>query len=243
MHSASKFPARLIRMLQAAIVCQLLSIVSAGSLWAGQWQSHASIRDSAREFILGSTEHQQVQVQVGQLDERLRLEPCTQPLQAYFPLYRRKLGRTTVGVRCPGPAGWKVFVPVDIKAFGAVLVAKQALPRNTVLRAADVQVVRRDLSRYGQGFYSSPEQVAGMVVKYAIGQGSVITPRGLEPRQLVSRGESVTIVAQRNGLTIRVRGEALMDGANGDTIRVRNTRSKRELEAVVIAPHTVKVKL
>ena len=182
-------------------------------------------------------------MQLGQLDARLRMQPCSRPLQAYFPLHRNKLGPTTVGVRCAGETPWKVFVPVHIRAFGEVVVAKHALPRHTVLRASDVHAVRRDLSRYDQGFYSTPQQVVGMVVKYSVGQGSAITPRALRPKQLVRRGESITIVAQRAGLTIRVKGEALMDGSNGETIRVKNSRSEREIDAIVIAPHTVKVKL
>jgi flagella basal body P-ring formation protein FlgA len=228
----------------AALALCLVLLIPAPVLSAGQWQTHDSIRQAVRQFILSTApEEYKVQVQFGQMDERLRLNHCSRALEAFMPPHRRKLGPTTVGVRCRGGQPWKIFVPVQIRAYGKVLVANHSLPRRTVLRAQDVQTVERDLSRYNQGYYTEPAEVTGMVLKYALSQGSVLTPRSLEPKQLVSRGQRVTILAQHGGLTIRVEGEALMDGINGQTIRVRNTRSDREIQATVVAAQTVKVKM
>ena len=61
--------------------------------------------------------------------------------------------------------------------------------------------------------------------------------------QLVKRGDIVTILAEIKGLTVRVNGNALTDGHRGDEIRVKNQRSKRILQAEVIGPGTVRVRL
>jgi flagella basal body P-ring formation protein FlgA len=82
-----------------------------------------------------------------------------------------------------------------------------------------------------------------MVLKRPMPSGSVFTPREVMPKRLVRRGEPVMILAQSGGMTVRVEGEALMDGHHGQMIRVQNSRSGREITAEVIAASTVRVKM
>jgi flagella basal body P-ring formation protein FlgA len=73
--------------------------------------------------------------------------------------------------------------------------------------------------------------------------GMVLTPALLKPQLLIKRGEKVTILADTGAVQVRMEGKALMDGARGQVIRVRNLSSKREVEAAVVAPGIVQVRL
>ena len=132
---------------------------------------------------------------------------------------------------------------VQVKAFGPAVISKRALPRGTIIHASDLSIATRELSRAIQGYYTSSEQIEGMELRYSLANGSIIGPKALKPRYLVKRGDIVTILAESNGLHIRVKGMALMDGFRGQSIRIKNTRSKRVLQGEVIASRTVRIKL
>lgn len=176
-------------------------------------------------------------------DPHLRLKRCSQALEAFYPSGARKLGPTTIGVRCLGSAPWQIFISVQIKVFGPAVVSKRALPRGTVMHTSDLQIAKRELSSAMHGYYSSIKEVEGMELRYSLASGNIIGPKSLKPRHLVKRGDIVTILAETNGLHIRVKGKALMNGFRGQSIRIKNTRSDRVLQGEVISPRTVRVKL
>ncbi|MFN2303459.1 MAG: flagellar basal body P-ring formation chaperone FlgA, partial [Anaerolineales bacterium] len=93
------------------------------------------------------------------------------------------------------------------------------------------------------GYFTSVDEVIGMRLRRPIRRDETLSPSNLKPRLLVKRGDIVTILAEIKGLTVRVNGNALTDGHRGDEIRVKNQRSKRILQAEVIGPGTVRVRL
>lgn len=179
--------------------------------------------------------------QISQLDPRLRLAACDRPLEVEFPSGVRQSGYTTVVTRCAGSDSWKIHVPVTIRRFAEVLVAVRNLPRGKRLAATDVRLERREISRLNRGYYRQAGDIEGRVLERGIRQGRVLNPDTVTRPRLVHRGEEVTIVARAGNLTIHVKGEALMDGTEGKRIRVRNLRSKEELEATVVGPGKVQV--
>ena len=73
--------------------------------------------------------------------------------------------------------------------------------------------------------------------------GQVLTTAHVAPPELVKRGQEVTLYAARPGLSVRMKGEALEDGAEGERIRVRNRSSKRIVEGYVEPSGAVRVAL
>jgi flagellar basal body P-ring formation protein FlgA len=49
------------------------------------------------------------------------------------------------------------------------------------------------------------------------------------------------VLLQMGSLSLSVQGRAVEEGARGDTIRVLNTTSNRQIEGVVVGPDTVAV--
>lgn len=224
-----------------AICCLLLTATSLAA--KEQLESRESIIKTTRQFIEAKLgDNYELNIQLGYLDKRLRLVKCHQPLEAFFPVRKHNLGATSVGVRCAQP-GWKVFVPVQIKAYTKIITARQSLPRGTILQNSDLRIEKREISRFRSGVFTRKSEVIGMTIKRAIASGSVLTPRLVQPRQLVKRGQSVTILAESGGLLIRVKGEALMDGHHGQSIQVKNSRSGKKFTAEVVAIQTVRVKM
>ena len=62
-----------------------------------------------------------LEVQVGQLDGRLNLNPCAK-IEPFLPAGTVLWGRTRIGLRCASQdARWQVFMPITIKAYGPAL--------------------------------------------------------------------------------------------------------------------------
>ena len=226
----------------AAIFC--LSVA-----WATPAPGNEALQDPAT--ILASVEthirqqlgkQYELQIKLGYLDNRLRLAACQHTPEAFFPPRKHTLGPTTVGVRCHRPQ-WDVYVPVEIRAFTQVAVARRPLAKDTVLGEQDVSLSKREISGFRRGVFENKQALLGMVVKRPLARGTVLTPASVEPKRLVQRGESVTILAGSGNMLIRVQGEALMDGHRGQSIRVKNGRSGQELTAEVIDTSTVRVRM
>jgi flagella basal body P-ring formation protein FlgA len=184
-----------------------------------------------------------IEFRVGHIDSRHHMIKCTHALEVNRPEHARENGNSTVKVKCNDRNAWQVYVPVRIYEYVDVLVAKHALPRGSYLQKSDVITSRKDISRLHGGYFTNLNDISDMVIKRSLRKGRVLTPGVISPPRLVKRGESVTILAKSGGLTIRVKGRALMDGKKGDRIRVKNMRSKRDLHATVVSSGTVQVNM
>ncbi|MCG5535725.1 flagellar basal body P-ring formation chaperone FlgA [Ectothiorhodospira mobilis] len=230
----------------ALILVLLLPTAGSAAENAAGIQDHETIQAAARAYLQGvARDHHgegvEVQVVAGRLDPRLRLRACGEPLQASLPPGARLMGNTTVGVRCGGPAPWRLFVPMEVRVSGEVLVTRRPLPRDTVLSGEDIRLERRALDDLHGGYLVDPQRVQGMVLRRSLQAGTVLTPQLVEPRQLVHRGQKVTLMAQNAAISVRVRGEALGDGAYGEQVRVRNLSSGRVVEGRVLSSGVVGV--
>jgi flagella basal body P-ring formation protein FlgA len=63
----------------------------------------------------------------------------------------------------------------------------------------------------------------------------------LKLQKVVKRGEQIILVAATSAMEVRMNGTALEDASVGQTIKVKNSSSKRVVEGVVQAPGIVKV--
>lgn len=215
-----------------------------GTALANKSQLIQQLTQTVKEFVVHSASPgQRVQVEMGRLDPRLRLNPCSLPLEAFESGTRRRAGRTTIGVRCAGEKPWKLYVPVTVRQFAKAVVTRRPLPRGTVITAADIQLVERELSAARNGHFTHINNVLDMVVKRNLPQDALLTPAAVKPARLIKRGNKVIILASTAGFSVRMKGEALMDGSQGQMIRVKNLRSKRTVQAEVVSRGTVKVKL
>ncbi|MGG5290886.1 flagellar basal body P-ring formation chaperone FlgA [Pseudomonas shirazensis] len=181
------------------------------------------------------------EIQVNNLDPRLRMPLCSQPLDASLESPAQPLGRVTVRVRCDSAAPWTVFVPAQVRLFREVVVMARPLKRESVVSEDDVTLRERDVGTLSQGFLGSLDQALGMKLMRPVVLDQVLTPQHLEQAELIRKGDQVVIVARSGTLSVRMPGEALSKGGFSEQIRVRNLNSKRVVKARVTGPGQVEV--
>lgn len=215
------------------------------SLLAEPVQRLETIAQAVELFLHGETTSQsgEVVIEVGRIDSRLRLGACGQLPEVFWPDgTARRLGNVTVGVRCETPA-WSMFVRARVEVQEEVLLSSRALMRGAPIGLTDVERVKQDITRLTAGYFTDPVEIEGSVLTRPIRAGTVLTPSLLKAASVVERGQRVSILADTGHLQVRMEGEALSDGALGEVIRVRNLSSRQEIEAEVIGPGLVQVRL
>ncbi len=222
----------------------LLAVVAAPAV-AQEFQSLQSIRDTVAEFAESSVDGAtgETVVTVGKLDRRLRLAECELPLEAEYPNHGKALGSVTVKVRCDGAKPWSLMVQARIQQFIDVAVAARPLGRNLVLGSGDTKLARTDISRLRGGYFATTQETHGMVVKRSVQAGTVLTSVMLKPAILIKRGEKVIIRAESGSIQVKMMGQAMQAGSRGEVIQVKNLSSKRVIEAEVVSPGVVRVRM
>ncbi len=211
---------------------------------AATHQSHNSIYQAAKEFITkhATSKHgKRPEIKMGSLDSRLKLRQCEKRLTAFLPRGGRDIGKTTVGVKCSDSKPWSLNVPVSISIYKQVLVAARQIQKGTIISENDIKLARYDLASLSHGHFEALNQGVGMKLKRRMSSGTVLTPGMLKKPQVISRGQSITILAQSGNMQVRMMGKALASGAIGERISVINTKSKKKLEGIVTGSGEVKV--
>ncbi len=199
------------------------------------------IRDSASRFVqanMAST-GQDVVIEAGKLDPRLRLPACPHALNAAMPFSGQTSHNTVVAISCEGERPWSIHVPVNVQVFRDILVTTRPLARNSALKESDISMKRTDISQLSGGYIISKDAALGLLTTRPMQMGQPLMLNMLKAATIIRRGQSITMLARQNSFEVRSTGESLMDGAVGDRIKVRNRRSKRIVEGVIAKNGTV----
>ncbi len=122
-----------------------------------------------------------------------------------------------------------------------VVVLKRPLPRQAIIRAEDLGLENRPLTRLAKDVILDPKEAIGLQTRVSLRAGAVLRKSVLERPPIIKRGSLVRIVAQGKNFTVSAIGEARQNGRLGEIIRVRNLSSKREIFAQVVDQKTVRV--
>jgi flagella basal body P-ring formation protein FlgA len=182
-----------------------------------------------------------VEVEVGRLDERLRLAPCTR-IEPQWPAGQRAWGRIRVGLRCiEGPVAWKVYLPVTVKVWGRALVAAEALPAGTRLEPRHFVTKDVDLAQ-GSALPLEPRAaVDDRLLARALPAGVPLREADLRARQWFAAGDVVRVIALGDGYQASGEGTALDPGVEGRRARVR-TESGRIVIGDAVAERRIEVR-
>ena len=224
-------------------LCIFIAIFSVNNASASV-QSHESLKKAVIKFLQFEVEEiKDTEITVREFDKRLRLHQCSSPIHAFWPLGSKRLGNTTVGIRCNGDKPWKIYVGARIHIYKYVWVSKTALYRNQVIDLASISKEKHDITRLTTGYLLANTPIEGLQTKRNISVNQVLTNSMLGSQKMVKRGDRITIVSKYAGIEVRAKGVALGDGSKGQRIRVKNTSSKREIEAYVTDKQRVLVTL
>lgn len=196
---------------------------------------------TVEDYLATSQTEGRYEIQVNQLDPRLRMPMCDKELTATLESPARPLGRVTVKVRCEGASPWTVFVPAQVRLFREVVTTTRALRRTGIVEPEDVVLREHDVSLISQGYLTSLDQAIGQKLTRPMVADQVVTLVNMEQAEVISKGDQVVITARSGTLSVRMPGEALSNGGLREQIRVKNLNSKRVIKAQVIAPGQVEV--
>lgn len=148
--------------------------------------------------------------------------------------------RLTLMVRVDGQIASNRSIRAKIEAMAEILVAASNLRRGKILSEEDVVFQLEDISRLKQPLFFTDE-IVGKRLTRSVRLGQPLLRQQVEFPPLIKRGDRVVIRAQRGGLILTAAGEARQDGLEGETIRVMNIGSRKEVLCRVLAPGLVSV--
>ena len=222
------------------IISLLLMIFAQNSIAKG-FQSLDDIAKTARDYILSQINNpgEDIQVVTGQLDRRLRLNQCSVPLEAYSPGYEIRQGLSTVGVRCNDGKPWSF----SIKSFKEVAVLKHAVLRNAILTEDDIVFQKFNVNRLSSGYFDNINELKGKVLSQNLSEGAILTKHMVKTPMAIKQGQLVTLIAKNEAIEVRMEGKAMSKGAIGERIKVKNLKTKRIVEGIIIDKHLINVNL
>jgi flagellar basal body P-ring formation protein FlgA len=223
----------------------LIACLAATPALGAEFQDLARLEDLAKSaaaaLLPPPTDRQRLQV--GPIQPKLQLQRCENAVQSGIAPGLRSPGRVLVELRCEGRPGatWHLYVPVRIVGTSAVVIAAHALVVGTVLTTRDVTVEQRDITALPPGYLNDLNIAVGLTASRAISGGTVLTNQQLLGTHTVQRGQTVTLIADRGGIAVRMAGRAISDGLINQRIRVQNLSSGKIVEGIVRSEQAVEI--
>jgi flagella basal body P-ring formation protein FlgA len=195
----------------------------------------------AEKFIIAqlSSNSAQLDVEGMPIDERIVIPVCPQDIEYSVSAEALFQSNITVRAQCPA-SNWYMYLMIRVTEIQPVVIVNHAVSPGTLLSRDNLQVIDMDKKRLRNTTFADIESVIGARVKRRL-----IAGRPVEPDDLcfVCKGDSVVISAESQYMQVKTNGIALEDGNIGETIRIKNSRSNKNLLAQIISTHEVKVNL
>jgi len=229
-------------------ICLTMIMLSATSnLYASQ-----TTNDTAKQQIINAItqftktltsqlQFDRIESTLPQLDPRLTLHPCENPIEITNKSGQRTSGKLTLKASCPSGKHWAIHIPIEVKTFSNVVVTNQPVFRGQSLSTDKLAIEERETNRLHRGYFSVMAQVAGSIAKRTLPAGKVIAPIAIVKPMLVNKGEKVLIEAANANISIKTSGIAQSGGSLGDLIQVKNEYSQRVIEGRITAPGIITV--
>lgn len=221
-----------------------------GVAWAGETPPPRGVdadlarqvRELAQAASRTAVPGMRVEIELGELDPRLKLAPCQQ-VEPYLPSGTRLWGKARIGLRClQGATRWNVYLPVTVQVFAPTLVATRALAAGSMLAAEDFALTEADIAADPSPAIRMPALAVGRTLGRPLAAGEPLHQRDLRARQWFAAGETVRVVAQGNGYSVAGEALAMSPGIEGQAVRIR-TESGRILSGVAVAERQVEIAL
>jgi flagella basal body P-ring formation protein FlgA len=132
---------------------------------------------------------------------------------------------------------------LQARVWRKIPVANTPLTRGELLRDADLTLERRDVLAARDVVLQVSKDDNSLALVENVAAGLPVPSRAVRPRPVVKRGQLVDGVFEQGSLTISLKVEILEDGLLGQTVRVRNPKTKRELTGKVQNEETISITL
>ena len=180
-----------------------------------------------------------VSYRITPLDSRTQLAEC-QAFEPFFPQGSAPWGKTTIGVRCLGPASWTVYVQAQVSVQAKYLVAARPLAAGQTVSSSDFVVRTGDLGTLPPTVLVDAEQATGKTVKIGISPGQPLRSDQLVTPWTIQLGQNVKTVTRGTGFSVSSEGKALNNALEGQVVQVR-TASGQTVSGIARAGGVVEI--
>lgn len=181
-------------------------------------QVHQAVEDYIRRQTQGFPG--KVSYRITPLDARTRLARCD-AFDSFQPAGAAPWGKTTVGVRCLGPASWTLYVQVRISVEARYLVAARPLTAGQIVGENDFIARRGDLGTLPATVLMDAGQALGRTVRIGIAAGQPLRSDQLTAPWAVQQGQKVKTTSSGAGFSVSNEGRALHNAQEGQVVQVR----------------------
>jgi len=133
-------------------------------------------------------------------------------------------------------------VPAKLRIEEKLTVAARQIPRATVIQVTDLKEEWSDASNVSERALTA-DKLLGKSLRLSVRTGTPIYPSQLEKSNLVQIGDRVRVLVVGSGISVTGLGIAKESGQRGQTIRVLNPESKKEIYGVVTDDRQIEVRL
>jgi flagellar basal body P-ring formation protein FlgA len=199
-----------------------------------------ALADNAAKFIeqqLINNGAENVEVEASAVDARINVPVCADGITYTVNPESLFQANITVKASCASSA-WYMFLVVHATEIQPVVVVSSALSPGTLLSSENLQVINMDKKRLRSTTFADIDGVIGARIKRRITAGRPVEPDDL---CFVCKGDRIVIGAGSANMQVKTNGIALEDGKLGESIRVKNARSNKDLVAQVVSTSEVKV--
>lgn len=136
---------------------------------------------------------------------------------------------------------WQISAQARI--WRDVWVARSYLKRGELVADSQIEQERRDILSLHEPLAEFSAGDTSLELSESLQPGSPLLARSVKVHPVIRRGQSADALVQEGSLSITMKVEALEDGAPGQTIRVRNSQSRRDIHGKVLDEKTILVSL
>lgn len=220
------------------MTCATISLARAADL-EDIAQLEALVKAEAQRDLPPLTSTQRLVV--GPIQPRLELPRCESAVRAARAPGIQVAGRVLIELRCGDRVAWHLYVPAKVVGTATVVLAAHALVPGVVLTAKDLTMEQRDMVGLPPGYLNDPTIAIGLTPSRAVAGGAILTNQELLGTQAVQRGQTVTLIADAGGISVRMAGRALSDGLINQRIKVENLSSGKVVEGIARSPQVVEI--
>lgn len=136
----------------------------------------------------------------------------------------------------------RVNVSGRIERLVTIPVLKNALKNGDIIGGQDIDYIEVAKNKISKGAILQEQDLINMTPRRTIAGGKPVMINDLESPKMVDRGDSVTLIFENGPMVLTVKGKSLQGGAMGDTVRVSNSDSNKNLQGIVTAHREVTIR-
>ncbi|WP_137226458.1 flagellar basal body P-ring formation chaperone FlgA [Shewanella sp. MEBiC00475] len=230
-------------------LCFLCSITFFSPVFASEeivTPTLSTIYTLAKEMVakkIDADSKAKIEITPQNLEGRINPPRCYPPINVELASERAISRNNMVKLSCDSPDydyPWQMYISVRVEIKYPVVVANQLLSKDQIIAQHHLQIMYVDQYNLKGQYFSNTSTLIGSRVQRRVSKDSPILTNNL---CFVCKGDTVSIYAKTANVQIKTLGEALRDGNIDEVIRVKNSNTGKQFDAVVIGVGEVEVRM